>query len=283
MHTVALMQADVMSDEDADALAGAFINIGHYDRVVRGTTTTVLKPDGKTLLTYIDDAIPDELCGLAKRVFKNMPLSSNNRSLAAGGRITPTKRNGVRSRTSQSRTVPSDVVGYLDASKRNGSCRMSALTIDHYPAFKAAQPFFEEVSRQFERFAPERWAAQQRFINEVTPNRVIPRTAFTTVTVNRNWRTAVHPDAHDYRPGFGVMMALGRWDGGVLIFPKYRIAVDMRPGGLLLADVHELHGNGPLDVAEGQQRLSFVFYARANMHLCGSAADEVERGKTLAQ
>ena len=270
-----------LTDGDADVLEGTYLDVRHYDRIIRDNTT-VLKPDGTPLLIYALNAIPDNLWRLGYNCGKDLPLQSSNRIAAAGGtRFRPVKRDRTRSHTVQARPVPSGVVGFLDRVSRNQYCRMSTLTLDHYPAFKAAHPFVEAVSQQFERLAPERWAAQRRFIDEVSPDFYIPNTVFTTFTVNRNWRTAAHPDKGDYRPGFGVMMAMGRFDGGELIFPKFRTAVDMRPGGLLLADVHELHGNGLLDVRAPHQRLSFVFYARENMRDCGSAAEELERVKRI--
>ena len=162
---------------------------------------------------------------------------------------------------------------------------MTELTHNHYAKFKAARPFVEEVSRQFQALAPERWAAQRAFVDGVAPDFYIPNTVFTTITVNRNWRTYAHTDPDDFRPGFGVMAVAekGHFAGCELIFPKYRIAVDMRSGGLLLADVHELHGNGPLVVRPPHQRLSFVFYARERMDVCGSIAEELERVEQIEE
>ena len=107
-------------------------------------------------------------------------------------------------------------------------------------------------------------------------------TAFTTVTVNKNWRTRAHYDAGDYKQGFGVMtcMRAGRYRGGQLIFPGFRVAVDMRTGGVCLADVHELHGNAPIEGVEGKyERVSCILYYRAKMIECGTAAEELDRAK----
>jgi hypothetical protein len=280
MRTIQLSDADLMLN--ADALEGQYLDGFHYDRVIKDSTT-VLKPDGTSLLIYVTDALSRRRCELAFATFKNVPLRSSNRGMAAGGHFRPRKKDGTRSRTSQSRPVPSGVVGFLDRDVREPYCRMSALTLDHYAEFKAAWPFVEEVSRRFQALAPERWEAQRAFVADVSPDFYIPRTVFTTITVNRSFRTAAHTDPNDYRPGFGVMAALeGNHFGGCeLIFPKYRTAVDMRTGGLCLADVHELHGNAPLVVRPPHQRLSFVFYAREKIQLCGSAADEIERVKRL--
>src|SRR5262249_32422381 len=143
----------------------------------------------------------------------------------------------------------------------------------------AAEPLIAEVDRQFRRYAPERYEAQRAFVDRVSPEFVLPHSAFTTFTVNKSWRTAAHRDDGDYAPGLGVMLAIEgrRYYGGELVFPKYRIAVDMRTGGMLLADVHELHGNAPMVPVSGQRfdRLSFVFYARERMQECKTAAEEL--------
>jgi hypothetical protein len=147
---------------------------------------------------------------------------------------------------------------------------------------QVVQPMTVEADQVFRRLAPERWNAQKAFVQRVAADYVIPNTVFTSVTVNRSERTAAHTDANDYRPGFGVMCVLegGRYYGGELIFPKYRTAVDMRTGGVCLADVHEWHGNAPI-VGRKFVRLAFIFYARERMHLCSSVEQERERAALL--
>lgn len=49
------------------------------------------------------------------------------------------------------------------------------------------------------------------------------------------------------------------------IMPKFQIAFDVKPGDVLLANVHELHGNA----AMSGLRVSCVYRAREKMHLCG--------------
>jgi hypothetical protein len=281
MRTIQLTNSDL--NPGTDALEGHRLDESHYDRLIE-ESTTVLKPDGTMLLVYQKDALPRSLCRLAFKSFKDTPLSSTNRGMASGlKRFRPKKRDGTISRTRQTIPVPSDVVGFLDRSSRNPYCRMSALTIDHYDEFKAAMPFVRAVSRNFAMFAPDRWEAQQAFVESVAPDFVIPGTAFTTLTINRNWPTAAHRDDGDYHDGFGVMTVIegGHFAGGELIFPKFRTAVDLRTGGLLFADVHELHGNAPLIVRRPSQRLSFVFYAREEMWQCGSKDDELTRVKEI--
>jgi hypothetical protein len=81
----------------------------------------------------------------------------------------------------------------------------------------------------------------------------------------RNAPTAVHKDTADATGTFGCMASLGEWEGNELVFPKYRIGCDHRPGDVILADVHEWHTNLPLLSGE---RVSCVFFVREGMDAC---------------
>jgi hypothetical protein len=117
-------------------------------------------------------------------------------------------------------------------------------------------------------------------IEQTKSDWVVPGTAFTTITVNMNFRTAVHKDAGDLKQGFGVLSVLeaGDYSGCYLVFPQYRVAVDMRSADVLLCDVHEWHGNTPLVGKKGKyQRISVVLYYREKMFKCGTAEEELAR------
>lgn len=136
--------------------------------------------------------------------------------------------------------------------------------------------------RVFQRECPNRYAAQMAAVKRTPKDFIIDGTAFTTITVNRNWQTAVHRDEGDLQAGFGVMSVIraGTYDGCYLVFPKYEIAVDMRSRDVLLADVHEYHGNTTIIGTKGAyDRISTVLYYRSNMRFCGTPAQELERFK----
>jgi hypothetical protein len=261
-------------------LRGTFLDRQHYDRVVRDTTR-VLKPDGSTLLIYAKDVLARPVCQHAFDTFKHVRIPfTDARGLAAGGQSFRRQLpDGTLSNTQRWRRMRSAVVGYLDRTPRHRSCRVTTFTWEHLKTFEDAIPFVTAVDRVFYHLAPDRWQAQHDFVSTVPSDFVIPGTVFTSVTVNRSERTATHTDQHDYRPGLGVMSVLegGRYYGCELIFPKYRIAVDMRTGGVCLADVHEWHGNGNLIGEPGFVRLAFVFYAREHMDRCGTQDEELRR------
>jgi hypothetical protein len=241
--------------------------------------------------------VPSSLAQIAYDTLKDVPHISRNRGAAAGVlaseeisigsgdrlRIRPFLRNGEVSAASYANPVASGVVGYFD---RAGGwypyCRATSFNLDHHAEFERARPFIRCLNDAFAGTVRDRYIAQADAAANTHPDFVIGGTCFTTLTVNENWRTAVHTDRGDYKAGFGVMCALeagGGFRGGELVFPKYGVAVDMRTGGVLFADVHELHGNNELEIAPGGTRLSIVAYFRAGMLKCGSRHDELARGQ----
>ena len=289
-----------MPDEAVAALGGKTLGLKDFDVLVSGEDATVVRPDGSPLLVYRASALPEASCRAAWLALRHAATRQGNRGMAAGKlpakfrmglrktasisetRIYPAKADGTASNTSYSREVHSGIVGYFDRYQRIPYCRLTAFNLEKPERFRAALPFIRAVDRVFAENVPDRYAAQKSMIERTSPDFYIHGTAFTTITVNRNWQTAVHQDAGDYRPGFGVMAVLqaGEYQGGYLVFPKYRVAVDMRTGGVCMADVHEWHGNTPIVGKPGfYERISCVFYYREKMHRCGSAAEELEIAK----
>jgi hypothetical protein len=140
------------------------------------------------------------------------------------------------------------------------------------------------ASEVYRRLCPKQFAVQKSFIDRTPKEWVISGTVFTTITVNRNFRTAVHKDKGDLPDGFGIMTVLrrGYYSGGHLVFPKYRVAVDMGDRDLLLADVHEWHGNTPIQFhTSDAERISVVMYYRAGMIECFDPDGELARVRSL--
>ena len=129
---------------------------------------------------------------------------------------------------------------------------------------------------------PEHYKLQREEADKTSKDFVITNTAFTTVTVNSNWQTAVHTDAGDFENGFGNLVALrsGRYTGGYFVVPKWGVAFDLQQCDLLLVDVHQWHGNTPINlIDEDAKRISLVMYYRKNMISCGTAREEIEKAK----
>ena len=119
-------------------------------------------------------------------------------------------------------------------------------------------------------------------VDSTSEDFVIPGTSFTTVTVNKNYRTAVHKDSGDFKGGFGNLVALrkGYFEGGVICLVRWGIGFDLQNGDLLLMDVHQWHANTPLKLVDPKAvRLSLVMYYRENMIKCGTAKQELKKVK----
>jgi hypothetical protein len=120
------------------------------------------------------------------------------------------------------------------------------------------------MSAEFRRVLPDAYKEHCRAVRAVPPERRIPGTPFTTVACNRHStrhditaRMGCHPDGGNIRGAYGLLSVYGRWTGGLLLFPRYNLAVDLRPHDLLIADSTELHGNSAIQ----GERLSVVAFA----------------------
>lgn len=291
-----------LDDEYCDGLAGTFLDEDSFDHLVSGESCRIYKPNGDLLMHYVHDAVPNDVCASAFTSLQTAYKHSRNRGISAGivkpedvadipgnvevvkgTRVYRRKGDGTLSKTNEAKPVNSGIIGYFDRSVRMPYCRQTSWNIDNRDKWEAALPYLQACSETFRENATERWEAQKAICDDTSADFKIPGTVFTTITVNSNWQTAVHKDAGDYKPGLGVMAVLraGEYRGAYLVFPKFRVAVDMSTGGVCLSDVHEWHGNTPFlsEPLERYQRLICVMYYRAKMHFCGTAEQELERVK----
>ena len=184
--------------------------------------------------------------------------------------------------TTYANVVFSGIAGWFDRYPRIPYGRATAYTQNHFDKFKLSFPFLQTLDRGFAELLPNRHAAQRAAADKIDPAFLVPQTVFTTVTVNKTFRTASHRDAGDFSAGLSNLLVLsnnGNYSGGYLILPEVRIAVNVRPGDLLLINNHEyIHGNTPIvthdEVAE---RISLVCYLREKMLELGSKEYEDHR------
>ena len=170
--------------------------------------------------------------------------------------------------------VYSGIAGWFDRYPRIPYGRATSYTRDHFEKFKMSFPFLKSLSKGFKEMMPKRYANQMEVAKKIDPEFLVPGTPFTTITVNKTFRTAAHYDAGDFTEGLSNLLVLsndGKFTGGYLIAPEYRIAVNVRPGDLLLINNHEvMHGNTPIVCEEGSERISLVVYFREKMLELGS-------------
>jgi hypothetical protein len=178
------------------------------------------------------------------------------------------------SATTYANAVNSGIAGWFDRYPRIPFGRATSYTRDKFDKFKMSYPFLQSLSRGFKELMPWRYNNQMEAAKKVDPAFLVPGTPFTTITVNKTFRTAAHYDAGDLNTGLSNLLTLsndGNYTGGYLIAPEYRVAVNVRPGDLLLINNHEvMHGNTPIVCAEGSERISLVVYFREKMMELGS-------------
>lgn len=183
--------------------------------------------------------------------------------------------------TSYANPVLSGIAGSYEKYPRIPYCRLTSYTSNHKDKFETAIPFIEAVSEQFHQLVPDRFENQKTAIHTVDKEYTIGNSVYSTVTVNKNYRTAAHRDAGDFKEGFGNLTVISNavpWEGCVLVFPEYRVAVDVRPGDFLAMDVHCIHGNTEIySPNNDHERISIVCYMREKIVDCRSKIYEDTR------
>lgn len=171
--------------------------------------------------------------------------------------------------TNYAQSVFSGVAGWYDRYPRIPWGRATAYTEKNPELFAKSFPFLQSLNKGFKELMPWRWSNQKAAADKIDPRFLVPETVFTTITVNKSFRTAAHRDAGDLNSGLSNLLVVGSGDytGGYLIFPELRIAVNVRPGDLLLVNNHEIiHGNTPIVLNYPEaERISLVCYFRENM------------------
>lgn len=148
--------------------------------------------------------------------------------------------NETNSRQELSNFVKSNNIGYyLHKQSKHGVSKSIS------KEYEKGKPFLQLVEKNYREMAPEIYQSQ---------NKSIPKeyrfldTAFSTVTVNWDFRTSMHRDKGNFN-GYAVITAthLGpKFKGGELCIIPYSIMLSLNRGDILVVDVNLLHGNLPI-------------------------------------
>lgn len=270
-----------------DRFIGVKMSEANADTILNDSAD-VYCPDGSLLLKFRKNCLPAKACHNAWKVLRGIKGKSLNRGMATSklfAKVPAVRRAGYVSNTHEvpaKYAVRSNIIGYFDRYVRIPFCRQASWNAKHPELFRECYPFFQAISQIYATEAPDRFALQRAHVERTKPEWIIPGTVFSTVTVNRNWQTAVHKDAGDLKEGLSAIVALeaGEYHGGHLLFPQYRIGVNLRNTDLLLFDSHHQHGNTPIIGRHGRwERISCVLYFRQAMTECGTAEEELTRAK----
>jgi hypothetical protein len=203
---------------------------------------------------------------------------------------------GSKSKMRVNNNVFSSVLGYFERTPFMGlPCRLTSYTQKYFHQYKHGIPFIEAIDATFKRLIPDRHAKQYAAAS-ASPNYRVANTAFSSITINRNFQTALHMDDGDFREGYGNLSVIerGKYSGGATLFPRYGVGFNVRTGDFLAMDVHEWHCNTEMyetaeqkkynaalpkihsdDVSTGTlggekpfTRISFVCYLREKLRGC---------------
>jgi len=267
----------VMTNDEITAREGTYFKITEINKVYDEDIDVYrLDPDtGKKMLLakFRKNVIPKELIQRGWEAFYQTAAPSRNRGAAAGPirakgaywkkrKPTDINRwsarevlNGVVSKMRVNNNVYSSVLGYFDKTPFMGlPCRLTSYTQRYFRQFQHGVPFIQELDECFKTLVPDAHAKQLAAARQ-KPMYEINGTAFSSVTINRNFQTALHKDAGDFREGFGNLSVIerGEYSGGCTILPQYGIGFNVRTGDFLAMDVHEWHCNTEL-IENAEQR-----------------------------
>jgi hypothetical protein len=188
------------------------------------------------------------------------------------------------SKTTYANPVNSGIAGWYDRYPRIPFGRATSYTEKHFDKFKKSYPYLQHLAKAFEELLPWRYGNQKRASDKVDPRFLVPNTPFSTITVNRNFRTAAHYDPANMDDGFANICVFSNSDkyrGAYLVFPEIGYAVNIRPGDLLFVNnMAGLHGNTELILDDpNAERISIIAFFHEGMLTLGSMEYENARRK----
>ena len=156
------------------------------------------------------------------------------------------KHQGGFSKMKVNNQVASNPIGFYEAGKNFADlpCRLTHFTRTNFNKYNEGLQFIQKIDKLYKKLTPDAYENQYNRAMQKS-HLAIPKTSFSTITINRNFRTALHRDAGDYKEGFGNLCVLeqGKYHGGYTVFPQFGVAVDARHGDFLSMDVHQWHSN----------------------------------------
>jgi hypothetical protein len=266
-----------LTDEQTEKLKGKYLNEKNYDLLITEDADGY-DVNGNLLFRFRKNAMPLQTLMLGVNSFKDSIEVTESRGYASGSSHKRIRKDGSVSNITVGNKVESGSVGYMDSSAMVKYCRKTAFAKNYFDKFKQGIPFVQFVDNKYKELCPAHYAKQKAIADGTNKNYIIDNTSFTTVTVNKNFRTAVHQDAGDYPDGFGNLIAYreGDWTGGYFCLPQYKVAIDLQNTDMLFVDVHQWHGNTDfINTDENFLRISFVLYYREYMYKCKQPAEEL--------
>lgn len=258
-----------------------FLTDNDYNQVIT-EDCDAYNSQGNLLFKFRKGVIPFDTLKLGYESFKDSIERTEGRGSASGSSHKRILKDGTVSKITIGNYVESGNVGFMDAAAMVPYCRKTAFAKQYFDKFQEGIPFVKKIDQLYEQLCPTHYLRQMEIARATNRNYVIDSTSFTTITVNKNFTTAVHKDTGDFQQGFGNLCVYreGHFEGSYFCLPEYAVAIDMQNTDMLFVDVHRWHGNTPFrNQSPDYLRISFVMYYRENMITCKSPSEELARIK----
>lgn len=306
----------VMSNDEIKAREGTYFTDKEVKEIFDEDVDVYGMQDGKKklLARFRKHVLPNPLIKTGWEAYYQTAAASRNRGAAAGPiqvnsnywkKRKPTDINkwsardivnGKVTKMRVNNNVFSSVLGYFESTPfMKVPCRLTSYTQKYFHQYKHGIPFIQAIDKTFKKLIPDRHAKQLAAASE-KPMYKVADTAFSSITINRNFQTALHMDDGDFREGYGNLSVIerGKYSGGQTLFPRFGVGFNVRTGDFLAMDVHEWHCNTELyesaqdkafnkklpkihnnDLSTGTlggdkpfTRISFVCYLREKLRSC---------------
>lgn len=267
------------SNEEMEAMEGKYFTEKEADKIFDEDVDVYVKlaDDSEELLAkFRKNVIPKNIVELGWEAFYETAATSRNRGAAAGPiqlkskywmKRKPVKtdkwstyymQDGKVSKMKVNNLVFSSVLGYFEETPfMKLPCRLTSYTQRYFDNYKRGIPFIQALDNCFKKLTPKEYNKQLERANKQKSFK-IEDTAFSSVTINRNFRTALHMDAGDFKEGFGNLSVIerGKYSGGYTIFPRFKIGFNVRTGDFLAMNVHEPHCNTEMVESKEQKKFN---------------------------
>jgi hypothetical protein len=276
-----LIITKLLTDEEVSKLEGSWIDESFIKHPIINKDTDIYYLDennNKILLCkFRKNVISKELIDLAWKSYKDLAKPSRGRGASAGPINTESiywkqrelvdtvkwwtkyiNKKGNKSKMKVNNQVLSTPIGFYDSinSFAKLPCRLTHFSRVFFDEYQQGIPFLKRIDDLFKELTPDRYNKQ--FVRaSQQPKFQIKDTSFSTVTINRNFRTALHRDGNDFKEGFGNLTVIekGKYHGGYTVFPQFGIGIDLRTGDFTVMDVHEWHSN--TEIYETKEDIEF--------------------------
>ena len=243
---------------DSSSLLKTTPNINHYDIVIKEDTAFFV--DGECIGIYIN--VDKELLTYVREAAKETKYVETYRA-----NTLPTK---------------SSVFGALPrVALRNDFCRFSNQTISEKNNTDKLFTFQETLCEIYKEYLPELYNYDlEKTRGLIDDDYRLVDTPYTTANINVNHAIKYHRDSGNIKGSFSnVLILKEHCNGGELVLPEYRIALEQSDGALcIFKGQEEIHGVMPLrPYKKNFYRASIVYYTLAQLKHCYPYKEEVTR------